>query len=164
METNHQLLKMYKNLIQTTQIQECYQYIMKLIHDIYTILKNDLNTFQFSNKVIENNMNFSYFQLTNPQLKKQGLKIQIIFIHQSCQFEVWLSGYNRHIQQQYYQKLNSKCPFQLCENPQKNDYIVKIPIIKNITIDDTQDVINEIKLHIEKISQFFINEKGAVTK
>lgn len=159
METNHQLLKMYKNLIQTTQIQECYQYIMKLIHDIYTILKNDLNTFQFSNKVIENNMNFSYFQLTNPQLKKQGLKIQIIFIHQSCQFEVWLSGYNRHIQQQYYQKLNSKCPFQLCENPQKNDYIVKIPIIKNITIDDTQDVINEIKLHIEKISQFFINEK-----
>lgn len=159
METNHQLLKMYKNLIQTTQIQECYQYIMKLIHDIYTILKNDLNIFQFSNKVIENNMNFSYFQLTNPQLKKQGLKIQIIFIHQSCQFEVWLSGYNRHIQQQYYQKLNSKCPFQLCENPQKNDYIVKIPIIKNITIDDTQDVINEIKLHIEKISQFFINEK-----
>lgn len=159
METNHQLLKMYKNLIQTTQIQECYQYIMKLIHDIYTILKNDLNTFQFSNKVIENNMNFSYFQLTNPQLKKQGLKIQIIFIHQSCQFEVWLSGYNRHIQQQYYQKLNSKCPFQLCENPQKNDYIVKIPIIKDITIDDTQDVINEIKLHIEKISQFFINEK-----
>lgn len=159
METNHQLLKMYKNLIQTTQIQECYQYIMKLIHDIYTILKNDLNTFQFSNKVIENNMNFSYFQLTNPQLKKQGLKIQIIFIHQSCQFEVWLSGYNGHIQQQYYQKLNSKCPFQLCENPQKNDYIVKIPIIKDITIDDTQDVINEIKLHIEKISQFFINEK-----
>lgn len=159
METNHQLLKMYKNLIQTTQIQECYQYIMKLIHDIYTILKNDLNTFQFSNKVIENNMNFSYFQLTNPQLKKQGLKIQIIFIHQSCQFEVWLSGYNRHIQQQYYQRLNSTCPFQLCEDPQKNNYIVKTPIIKDITIEDTQDIIAEIKFNIEKISQFFINEK-----
>ncbi len=151
METNHQLLKMYKNLIQTTQIQECYQYIMKLIHDIYTILKNDLNTFQFSNKVIENNMNFSYFQLTNPQLKKQGLKIQIIFIHQSCQFEVWLSGYNRHIQQQYYQKLNSKCPFQLCENPQKNDYIMKRPLMKDITVDNIQDIIEEIKLTIKNI-------------
>ncbi len=151
METNHQLLKMYKNLIQTTQIQECYQYIMKLIHDIYTILKNDLNTFQFCNKVIENNMNFSYFQLTNPQLKKQGLKIQIIFIHQSCQFEVWLSGYNRQIQQQYYQKLNSKCPFQLCENPQKNDYIMKRPLMKDITVDNIQDIIEEIKLTIKNI-------------
>ena len=160
MKTNRQLLITYKDLLQRTPIQECYQYIIKLIHDIYSELKNDLNTYQFSNKVIENNMDFSYFQLTNPELKKHSLKIQIIFIHQSCQFEVWLSGYNRHIQQQYYQILSSTtCPFQLCENPQKNDYLFKTTINKDLTVDDIQDIIDEIKCNIEKIFQFFTNEK-----
>lgn len=153
MKTNHQLIKIYKNLIQTTQIQTSYQYIIEIIHNLYLTLKKDLNTYQFSHKVIENHMNFSYFQLTNPQLKKQGLKIQIIFIHQSCQLEVWLSGYNRHIQQQYYQTLKSTCPFQLCENPQKNNYIIKRSLIKDISTDDLQDIIEEIKLTIKDIEK-----------
>ena len=92
MKTNHQLIKIYKNLIQTTQIQTSYQYIIEIIHNLYLTLKKDLNTYQFSHKVIENHMNFSYFQLTNPQLKKQGLKIQIIFILSIRSMVIWLQS------------------------------------------------------------------------
>lgn len=92
--------------------------------------------------------------MTNKKLKALGLKIQVIFIHKTCKFEVWLSGYNRKVQNDYYIKLcKTKCPFEVCTNPNKNDYIVKIPINLDIAIDNSEKIISEIKTSINKLEK-----------
>lgn len=152
MEFNDNLFLEYKYLLETTNIQECYQHMMKFINYLYLKLKNELNIYSFSSKVIENKMNFSYFQLTNQKLKELGLKIQVIFVHETCCFEVWLSGYNRKIQNEYYKIINTiDLPFQLCMNPNQDDYIVKLLINENLTVANIEKVIFEIKDQIKKI-------------
>lgn len=150
------MLLQYKKLVQTTNIQESYQEIIKFIKWIRSTLATQMDDYDFTNKVVENQMDISYFQATNKTLKEKGLKIQVVFIHKSCLFEVWMSGYNRAIQCKYNGRLASiKCPYERCENPERNDFIVKIPVKKNIVLDHRESIIEEMEYDIKELETFF---------
>ena len=150
-------------MIKNTNIQECYQRVLKFIQYVSMELEKDLTTYSFMNRIIENKMNFTYFQMTNKKWKEMGLKLQVIFIRKTCMFEVWLSDYNKKIQNDYYMDLydyymdlcKTKCPFEICSNPNKNDYLIRIPISLDITIDNYKKIIFEIKSNINKLENFF---------
>lgn len=95
---NKTLFLEYKQLMENTRIEECYSQVIYLLKTIQTTLEKDMDSFCFMNRVVENVMDFSYFQLTDDQLKKGGLKIQVVFFHKTCRFEIWGSGYNRAVQ------------------------------------------------------------------
>lgn len=157
MEFDNTLFIEYKHLMDTTNIQVCYQEIIKLIKYIHLNLKKEMPTYDFTNKIIENRMDFSYFQITNQSLKTNGLKIQVIFIHKTCTFEVWMSGYNRSIQSNYFNIIkNIQLPFKICNNPISNDYITKISITKNIITNDIESIISEIKEQINNLETYFL--------
>ena len=61
--------------MQTTNIQESYQEIIKFIKHIRANLVIQMDDYDFSSKVVENQMDFSYFQATKKALKEKGLKI-----------------------------------------------------------------------------------------
>ena len=143
-------------MIKNTNIQECYQRVLKFIQYVSMELEKDLTTYSFMNRIIENKMNFTYFQMTNKKWKEMGLKLQVIFIRKTCMFEVWLSDYNKKIQNDYYMDLcKTKCPFEICSDPNKNDYLIRIPISLDITIDNYKKIIFEIKSNINKLENFF---------
>lgn len=111
--------------------------------------------YTFMGRVVENQMDFSYFQATRESLKETGLKVQIVFIHNTCEFEVWISGYNRKIQCRYYKMLyNSACPFEVCSDPEKNDFILKATVEKGITTDTPEAIIAEIKGKIIELEAY----------
>lgn len=160
MEFDQNKFKEYKALLNTTPIQECYQQVIKLLKFISSRLEEEMTEYHFMKRLVENQMDFSYFQLTNENLKHKGLKLQVIFLHRTCQFEVWLSGYNRNIQKNYYEKLqDNDFPFTSCRNPLKNDYILKKNIEKNITEDNIEAIILEIKQTIRQLDAFTNNLK-----
>lgn len=105
MEFSNQLLLEYRKLMQTTNLQKCYQEIIKLIKYIRTELQKEMPDHDFMGQVVENRMDFSYFQAITPKLKELGLKVQVVFIHKTRTFEVWMSGYNRKIQSKYHRQL-----------------------------------------------------------
>lgn len=156
MEFNDQLFLEYQHLVSTTSIQAGYQQILQLIKYIETNLENDMPGYTFMGRIVENQMNFSYFQLTNPKLKTQGLKIQVIFKHRTCQFEVWLSGYNRKIQQKLYPLLPPiTTPFILCDSPQSEDYLLRVPIETTVIAQHLASIIAQIKTYIEQLEGMF---------
>lgn len=158
MELRSDLLLQYKEFMQTTNIQEVYQEILKLIKYVRTRLEKEICGYNFMNRIVENEMDFSYFQMTNQKLKELGLKIQVIFVHKSCSFEVWMSGYNRKIQNKYFEMISKrKCPYEKCQNPERNDYIVKIPVKKDI--DKIEDIIQEIKKDVDMLEQFMCSNE-----
>ena len=103
-------------------------------------------------------MDFSYFQLTDPDLKEKGIKIQIVFVHKDFRFEIWASGYNRKIQSRYYNHLkNQSMKYYLNNNPEKIDYILKAEIEKNIELDNGEIVISKIKHVVLEMVDFMKN-------
>ncbi|WP_420400290.1 DUF7000 family protein [Flagellimonas sp.] len=52
-------------------------------------------------------MDMSYFPLTPKSLKSQKLKIGVLFNHEKMQFEIWLVGQNKQIQQKFWEQFQS---------------------------------------------------------
>lgn len=143
---NKSCLETYRTLIQTTELQKGYQEFIKLFRFLRIELEKAMPEYIFSGHIVENNMDFAYFQMTNEQLKSMGIKIQVIFVHREFCFEIWASGYNRKIQCEYCEKLKNKpIPFLLNDNPNRVDYILKAPINKNIDIADSSALLAEIQ-------------------
>ncbi len=142
----HLLLREYQSLIRDTSIIKSYQTVLQLIKGLHASLIKKMPDFHFQKQVVENGMEYSYFQLTNSVLKENGLKITVVFVHTDCRFEIWLSGYNRIHQQNYHQVLqNSNCPYELSKDPKKEDYIFKI------CLNDSLDSLVEEELHLHAV-------------
>lgn len=145
----------YKHILETTTVQQGYQQVIQLIKYISAELEKELPEYTFMGRVVENQMDFSYFQATRESLKESGLKVQVVFIHSTCKFEVWISGYNRKIQSRYYKMLcNSECPFEVCSDPERNDFILKAPVEKEITTDTPEAIIAEIKGKVTELETY----------
>lgn len=160
MKFNIELLNDYRRLIQTTNLQESYQEFIALFRYIRVEMEKQLPEYKFQGNIAENSMDYSYFQFTNDELKKKGLKIAVVFVHRDFQFEIWLSGFNRSIQCQYCKIWsNAIVPFELTDNPKKQDYILRIPCRDNLDLADGSCVVLELKKTIFNLLEF-LNQGG----
>ena len=151
-------LNTYKNIIQTTNLQEGYQEFIRLFRYLRVELEKELKEFNFSSSIVENRMDFSHFHLTSKELKGNGLKVQIVFVHKEHDFEVWISGYNRKVQCEYHDKLNNReMDYILNQKPKEDDYILRSKIVKEVDISDGDALIAELKNEIYKIIEFVLN-------
>ena len=151
-------LNVYKELLATTELQQGYQEFIKLFRYLRRELEKELDGFSFSNNIVENRRDFAYFQLFSDELKAKGLKAQIIFVHKEFQFEVWISGYNRKIQRDYYNYLkNQNIKYIVNGDPDRVDYIIKSPLPKNTDISNGELLIELLKSEINEIVTFAKN-------
>lgn len=152
MDFNKTYLKIYENLIKTTDLKKGYQEFIRLFRYIKVELQKEFPTFSFSGNIVENGMDYSYFQLVNETLKNNGLKVVISFIHSDFNFEVWLSGYNRKWQIKFYEKLkNQGLEYELNHQPSKLDYIIKLPLNRSIDFSDGNALVVALKESIENL-------------
>ncbi len=155
MEFDAKKIEVYKELLLTTQLQAGYQEFIKLLRYIRILLENELDSYEFSKSVVENHMEFSYFQLFNKELKEKGLKVQVVFVHKEFQFEVWVSGYNRKIQCAYYNQLRDvQSIYLLNDNPMKVNYIFKACLSNELDISNADLLISLLKEEILNIIEF----------
>ncbi len=161
MKFDTQKLNVYRDVLATTQVQQGYQEFIKLFRYLRMELEKELEGFSASSSIMENRMDFAYFQLFSTQLKEKGLKVQIIFVHEEYQFEVWVSGYNRKIQCDYYKYLKDmKMKYTLTKNPERTDYIIKSSLSKDIDISDGCLVKKLLKAEIKEIEAFVCDIKN----
>lgn len=158
-EINSKYINDYKNIVQTTNLQNGYQEFIKFFRYLRTYLEKEMNNYDFTNNIVENNMDYSYFQFTNQNLKSRNLKIVIAFIHKEFKYEIWLSGINRKVQLNYFEFLKEKSLlYILTNNPNKTDYILKSEISGIYNYDDLEQLLIRIKVSIEEfvrnISQY----------
>jgi hypothetical protein len=146
MNFDQNLLMTYKKLLQTTELEKSYQEFLRLFRFLRVELEKELRDYRFQGNIVENGMDYSYFQFTNDTLKQKGLKIAVTFVHRDFQFEVWLSGFNRKVQCNYYELLkNAQQPFLLTSDPNRSDYILRIPLDQTLDLSDGKRVLSEIK-------------------
>ena len=56
-------------------------------------------------------------------VKENLVKIVFVFIHKDFQFQIWLSGINRNIQEKYF-NIYKNTKYNLSIDPNKTDYIL----------------------------------------
>ncbi len=75
---------------------------MEYIMDLRTYLKTKYPDYFVSGSIYYGYMDMTYFSFFPESLKQRNLKIAIVFIHETCRFEIWLAGYNKQVQAKYW--------------------------------------------------------------
>jgi len=150
MNINNDYIKEYEQLIKTTNLQKGYQEFVKFFKILKKLVQNEMKDYIFTNNIIENNMDYSYFQFTNSYFQEKNIKFVIVYIHKLCSYQIWLSGINRKVQNYYYNKIkNLPVKYELTSNPNNLDYILKNNLITSPNYNDIEKIISYITVDVK---------------
>ncbi len=92
----------YKKQLEKGAIQAAYKGLMDFIMDLRTHFKNKYPDYFTSGSIYYGYMDMTYFSVIPQPLKSRNLKVAVVFVHEAFRFEVWLAGYNKQVQAQYW--------------------------------------------------------------
>ncbi len=154
MKINSNYINEYKKIIQSTNLQKGYQEFVKFFRSLRTYLAGNLSEYKFTGNIVENNMDYSYFQFTNDELQSKGLKFVIAFTHNKFEYEIWLSGMNRKIQISYHDRLSrTKHTYTMSPDPNRFDYILKDKLFDKVNYDDCEKLFDDAKNNIQAFAK-----------
>jgi hypothetical protein len=105
MKPFHEYMNEYRKQMETGDIKEAYKGLMDYIMNLRTHFQNKYPDYFVSGSIYYGYMDMTYFSFFPKSLKNRKLKIGIVFIHDTCRFEVWLFGYNKQVQAKYWKLL-----------------------------------------------------------
>jgi hypothetical protein len=102
MEAFHDNMAEYKKQIEKGNIIEAYRGLIEYIMSLRTHFQKKYPDYIVSGSIYQGYMDMTYFSFFPESLKRNKLKIGIVFNYESFRFEVWLFGYNKKIQEKYW--------------------------------------------------------------
>ena len=102
MESFHEYMNEYRKQLTKGAIQAAYRGLMDYFHALRRYFKTKYPNYIVSSSVYYGYMDMTYFSFFPESLKRRKLKVAIVFLHEAFRFEVWLVGYNRTVQTQYW--------------------------------------------------------------
>jgi hypothetical protein len=102
MESFNKYMNTYRKQLEQGTIQKAYKGLMEYIMELRTHLKNKYPDYFVSGSIYYGTMDMTYFSFHPKSFEIRKLKIAIVFIHDTCRFEVWLAGFNKQIQSKYW--------------------------------------------------------------
>jgi len=122
----------YQKQIKKGVIQQAYRGLMSYLSSLRTCLAQNHPNYYVSNMYF-GYMDMTYFSFTPPSLKKEKLKIAIVFLHESCRFEIWLAANNKQVQTKYwhYFKALGWGKYPIVTTPHGEDAILRLTITEN---------------------------------
>jgi len=102
LESFHEYINEYKKQLAKGAVKKAYKGLMEYIMDLRTHFKNKYPDYFVSGNIYHGYMDMTYFSFFPKSFKQRKLKIALVFIHDTCRFEVWLAGYNKQVQSKYW--------------------------------------------------------------
>jgi len=107
MEKLNEYIQEYKKQLDKGYIKQAYKGLMEYILNLKTHFENKYPGYFVSSNIYYGYMDMTYFSFIPESLKRRKLRIAIVFIHETLTFEVWLTGYNKNIQKQYWELIKA---------------------------------------------------------
>ena len=147
---------LYKQHMQQGILQTAYKGLMEYLMNLRTTFQKNNPSFDVSGNFYQGYMDMTYFSLTSPALKPLQLKIAIVFIHDTCSFEIWLAARNKRIQQTYWKLFQKKQwkNYSIPTTRKGEDAIIKYEIVPNPDFNN----LDMLTKHIETETQVFIKD------
>ena len=147
MKTFHEYMNEYKKQLKNGCIQEAYKGLMEYIMELRTQFKKKYPDYFVSGSIYYGYMDMTYFSFIPQSLKRQKLRIAIVFIHDTCRFEVWLAGYNKQVQTKYWKmfKESDWNKYHIVSTIKSVDYIIKYILVENPDFSDLDTLTKKIE-------------------
>ncbi|MFW9937374.1 MAG: DUF7000 family protein [Candidatus Thorarchaeota archaeon] len=104
----HDRMIEYRNQLKKGIIQNAYRELMEYFGSLRSYFKKKYPEYAVSGSIYFGYMDMTYFAVNPPLLKDRKLKIAIVFLHKEFRFEVWLGGYNKTVQKEYWGLVREK--------------------------------------------------------
>lgn len=98
----------YQKQLAKGSIQKAYQGLMTFMMGLRIHLSKEYPDYSVSGSLYPGYMDMTYFSISPKQLMEKDLKIAVVFLHETCRFEVWLSGRNKKVLTEYWEILKEK--------------------------------------------------------
>jgi len=160
MEGFHEHMIEYKKQMQKGIFIEAYRGLMEYIMDLRTQFQKKYPDYFVSGSIYQGYMDMTYFSFFPESLKRRKLKIGIVFIHDTCRFEVWLFGYNKQIQTEYWKlfKENNWNKYHIVSTTKGVNSIIDYILIDKPDFSDLEDLTKQIEIgtlkFIEDVENF----------
>jgi hypothetical protein len=147
MESFHEYITEYKKQLADGTIPNAYKGLMEYIMSLRTYFSKKYPDYSVSGNIYYGYMDMTYFSFFPDSLKKRKLKAGIIFLHQSCKFEVWLFGYNKQIQSKYWELIKDSGwnKYHLVPTTKGNDSILEHVLTDNPDFSDLDAMTKQIE-------------------
>ncbi|MFC2145624.1 DUF7000 family protein [Actinomycetota bacterium] len=156
MESLNKNIAEYRKQLKKGEIQKAYKGLMKYMMDLRSHFKNKYPDYSVSGSIYYGYMDMTYFPLFPGLLKRQKLKIAVVFVHETSQFEVWLSGSNKQVQKKYWKlfKESNWNKYYIPSNIEGIDSIIEHTLVDKPDFSD----LDTLKKQIDKGTLEFIKD------
>lgn len=137
-------IQKYTSVLHIGEFQIAYKGIMETMTSIQSFSKSVYPDYPTSSLYF-GYMDMTYFAITPPELKREKLKIVIVYLHPSMRFEAWLCGTNKSIQRIFHDRFQSMDikGYRLSPILPNVDSILETVLLQDPDFDDLQSM-NEI--------------------
>ena len=157
----------YRTQMKKGDIKKAYRGLMEYIMELRLHFKRHYPDYFVSGSIYYGYMDMTYFSFTPEALKRKRLKIAIVFIHDTCRFEVWLGGYNKRVQTKYWKLLKDSDwnEYRIPLTTKNVDSIMENTLVENPDFSDLDTLTRQIERStlkfIEDVESFLsTNERG----
>jgi hypothetical protein len=152
----------YRKQLQKGTIREAYQGLMRFFDDLHLYLKAAHPEF-FLSDVHYGLMDYTYLYFFPQTLKRQNLKVAIVFAHDTFTFRVLLAGYNKATSEKVYKLLkeNNWSLYPLAENIQESDAVTDFVVVDKPDFGDFDGLAGQVE---QGVLKFIGDVEGFLSK
>jgi hypothetical protein len=160
MDSFQEYVNEYQKQMQKGIINKAYKGLMDYMMGLRTHFQNKFPTHFVSGSLYFGYMDMTYFSVIPESLKKMKLKAAIVFVHDSCRFEIWLAGYNKQVQSEYWKlfKENDWNKYPVVPTIQGADSIIESVLVADPDFNDldalTKQIENATLIFIRDVESF----------
>ncbi len=148
-------MKVYASQLRLGNIQRAYRGVLSFMSDLKAYMEGKYPAYSVGSLYC-GYMDMTYFAFTPPSLKDRKLKIAIVFLHETCRFDIWLAAANRKTQADTIALLATRDlgAFRLSSIGPGVDSIIEASLVEQPDFNDTA----ALKSNIEEATLRFIGD------
>jgi hypothetical protein len=158
----HEYMNEFKKQLDKGVIQKAYGGLMEYIMDLRTLLQRRYPDY-FVSAIYHGYMDMTYFSFTSKTLQERRLKTAIVFVYDKFRFEVWLTGYNKSVQDEYWKLFRESGwdKYQVVPTTKGADSIVEHVIVEDPDFSDLDALTKRIE---KEAMKFILDVEGFLYK
>lgn len=152
----------YRKQLAKGSIQAAYKGLMEYLMRLRTHFQKKYPDHVVSGNVYVGYMDMTYFSFFPESLKQRGLKIAIVFLHEAFRFEIWLAGYNKKVQSQYWKQIKESGwnKYRIVLTTKGADSILEHTLVENPDFSNldslTEQIEHETLIFIKEVENYLL--------
>lgn len=135
-------VSIYRELLKAGDIQIAYAGLVKYVQKLRTVFSKEFGNEYSVGNILQGYMDYTYFYLANDPLTRKKLKFGLVLNHTEANFELWLLGQTKDVQEKYWRILKNTKWVKTSDMPRYS--VFELTLLKNPDFEDLDKLTDEL--------------------